>query len=100
MSEAYHDWSGKAADAQLRVNFTLKLLLSQNFCNRPLMRFISFASNIVPTAAVPAGLAPGAPVINHFFWVASYPRSEEMSLGEEDKHSAAAGMKNDIICYC
>ena len=27
-SEAYHDWSGEAADAQLRVNFTLKLLLS------------------------------------------------------------------------
>ena len=47
-SEAYHDWSGEAADAQLRVNFTLKLLLSQNFCNRPLMRFITFASNIGP----------------------------------------------------
>ena len=57
-SEAYHDWSGEAVDAQLRVNFTLKLLLSQNFCNRPLMRFISFASNIGPTAAVPAGPAP------------------------------------------
>ena len=57
-SEAYHDWSGEAADAQLRVNFTLKLLLSQNFCNRPLMRFISFASNIGPAAAVPAGPAP------------------------------------------
>ena len=61
-SEAYHDWSSEAADAQLRVNFTLKLLLSQNFCNRPLMRFISFASNIGPAAAVPAGLAP-APLI-------------------------------------
>ena len=57
-SEAYHDWSGEAAGAQLRVNFTLKLLLSQNFCNRPLMRFISFASNIGPAAAVPAGPAP------------------------------------------
>ena len=57
-SEAYHDWSGEAAEAQLRVNFTLKLLLSQNFCNRPLMRFISFASNIGPAAAVPAGPAP------------------------------------------
>ena len=57
-SEAYHDWSGEAADAQLRMNFTLKLLLSQNFCNRPLMRFISFASNIGPAAAVPAGPAP------------------------------------------
>ena len=57
-SEAYHDWSGEAADAQLRVNFSLKLLLSQNFCNRPLMRFISFASNIGPAAAVPAGPAP------------------------------------------
>ena len=57
-SEAYHDWSGEAADAQLRVNFTLKLLLSQNFCNRPLMRFIRFASNIGPAAAVPAGPAP------------------------------------------
>ena len=62
VSEAYHDWSGKAAGARLRVNFTLKLLLSQNFCNRPLMRFISFASNIGPVAAVPAGLAP-APLI-------------------------------------
>ena len=29
--------------------------LSQNFCNRPLMRFISFASNIGPAAAVLAG---------------------------------------------
>ena len=57
-SEAYHDWSGEAAGARLRVNFTLKLLLSQNYCNRPLMRFISFASNIGPTAAVPAGPAP------------------------------------------
>ena len=59
-SEAYHDWSGEAA--RLRVNFTLKLLLSQNFCNRPLMRFISFASNIGPAAAVPAGPAP-APLL-------------------------------------
>ena len=57
-SEAYHDWSGEAAGARLRVNFTLKLLLSQNFCNRPLMRFISLASNIGPAAAVPAGPAP------------------------------------------
>ena len=57
-SEAYHDWSGEATGARLRVNFTLKLLLSQNFCNRPLMRFISFASNIGPAAAVPAGPAP------------------------------------------
>ena len=57
-SEAYHDWSGVAVGARLRVNFTLKLLLSQNFCNRPLMRFISFASNIGPAAAVPAGPAP------------------------------------------
>ena len=40
-------------------NFT-ELLLSQNFCNRALMRFISFASNIGTAAAVPAGpaLAP------------------------------------------
>ena len=57
-SEAYHDWSGEAAGARLRVNFTLKLLLSQNFCNRPLMRFIRFASIIGPAAAVPAGPAP------------------------------------------
>ena len=57
-SEVYHDWSGEDADVQLRVNFTLKLLLSQNFCNRPLMRFISFASNIGPAAAVPVGPAP------------------------------------------
>ena len=63
-SEAYHDWSGEAADAQLRVNFMLKLLLSQNFCNRPLMRFIRFASNIGPTAAVPAGPAP-SPLYSH-----------------------------------
>ena len=56
------DWSGEAAGARLRVNFTLKLLLSQNFCNQPLMRFISFASNIGPAAAVPAGPAP-APLI-------------------------------------
>ena len=61
-SEAYHDWSGEAASARLRVNFTLKLLLSQNFCNRPLMRFIRFASNIGPAAAVPAGPAP-APLV-------------------------------------
>ena len=53
-SEAYHDWSGEAAAARLRVNF----LLSQNFCNGPLMRFISFASNIGLAAAVPAGPAP------------------------------------------
>ena len=57
-SEAYHDWSGEGAGARLRVNFTPKLLLSQNFCNWPLMRFISFASNIGPAAAVPAGPAP------------------------------------------
>ena len=57
-SEAYQDWSGEAAGARLRVNFALKLLLSQNFCNQHLMRFMSFASNIGPTAAVPAGLAP------------------------------------------
>ena len=57
-SEAYHDWSGEAVGARLRVNFTLKLLLSQNFCNWPLMRFISFASHIGPAAAVPAGPAP------------------------------------------
>ena len=56
-SEAYHDWSGEAAGAWLRVIFTLKLLLSQNFCNWPLMRFINFASNIGPAAVVPAGPA-------------------------------------------
>ena len=61
-SEAYRDLSGEAAGARLRVNFMLKLLLSQNFCNLPLMRFISFASNIDPAAAVPAGPAP-APLI-------------------------------------
>ena len=57
-SETYHDWSGEAAGARLRVNFTLKLLLSQNFCNRPSMRFISFASDIGTAVAVPAGPAP------------------------------------------
>ena len=56
--EAYHDWSSEAVGVRLRVNFILKLLLSQNFCNRPLMRFISFASNIGPAAAVPARPAP------------------------------------------
>ena len=62
-SEAYHDWSGEAAGARLRVNFTLKLLLSQNFCNLPLMRFMSFASNIGTAATVPVGPAP-APLVN------------------------------------
>ena len=57
-SEAYRDWSGEAAGSRLRANFTLKLLLSQNFCNQPLMRFISFASNIGSAAVVPAGPAP------------------------------------------
>ena len=71
-SEAYHDWSGEAADAQLRVNFMLKLLLSRNFCNRPLMRFISFASNIGPVAAVPAGPAP-APLLVHSLVPRPYP---------------------------
>ena len=47
-SEAYHDWSGEAAGARLRVNSTLKLLLSQNFCNWPLMRFISLLPTLVP----------------------------------------------------
>ena len=56
-SEAYHDWSGETAGAQLRVNFTLKLLLSWNFCNWPLMRFISIASNIGTAAVVTVGLA-------------------------------------------
>ena len=65
-SEAYHDWSGEAAGARLRVNFTLKLLLSQNFCNWPLMRFISFASNIGPAAVVPAGPAPAPLVVVSF----------------------------------
>ena len=55
VAEAYHDWSGEAAGARLSLNFTLKLLLSQNFYNWPLMRFIRFASNIGPAAAVPAG---------------------------------------------
>ena len=64
-SEAYHDWSGEAAGARLCVNFTLKLLLRQNFCNRPLMRFISFASNIGPAAMVPAGPALAPLVIGH-----------------------------------
>ena len=65
-SEAYHDWSGEAVGARLLVNFTLKLLLSQNFCNRPLMRFIRFAFNIGPTAAIPAGLAPVPLICTHF----------------------------------
>ena len=57
-SKTYHNWSSEAAGARLRVNLPLKLLLSQNFCNWPLMRFISFASNIGPMATVPAGPAP------------------------------------------
>ena len=68
-SEAYHDWSGEAAGARLRVNFTLKLLLSQNFCNRPLMRFISFASNIGPMAAVPAGPALAPLLVQTYPWL-------------------------------
>ena len=70
--EAYHDWSGEATGARLCVNFMLKLLLSQNFCNRPLMRFISFASNIGPTAAVPTGPAP-APLANRLVSAFSLP---------------------------
>ena len=45
-----------------------KLLLSQNFCNWPLMRFISFAFNIGPAAAVPAGPAP-TPLHSHLVWL-------------------------------
>ena len=63
VSEAYHDWSGEAAGMWLR---RLKLLLSQNFCNWPLMRFIGFASNIGPAAMVPAGPAP-APLQGSLF---------------------------------
>ena len=70
-SEAYREWSGEAAGARLRVNFMLKLLLSQNFCNRPLMRFISFASNIGPAAAVPAGPAPVPLGLPYFKGIAS-----------------------------
>ena len=85
VSEAYHDWSGEAADAQLRVNFTLKLLLSQNFCNRPLMRFINFASNIGPAARGTCGTGSGAPGIRYIaqpksgntnkcnYWSTPYP---------------------------
>ena len=58
--------TGPARLRQLRVNFTLKLLLSQNFCNRPLMRFISFASNIGPAAAVPVGPAPAPLALFHY----------------------------------
>jgi len=65
VSEAYHDWSSEAAGTRLRVSFTLKLLLSQNFCNWPLMRFISFASNIGPAAVVPAGPAPAPLTTTH-----------------------------------
>ena len=78
VSEAYHDWSGEAVGAQLRVNFTLKLLLSQNFCNLPLMRFISFASNIGTAAAVPAGPAP-APLM----WAYLKAQNSRNSEGRE-----------------
>ena len=44
--------------ARPRARLRVKLLLSQNFCNRPLMRCIRFASNIGPAAAVPAGPGP------------------------------------------
>ena len=58
-SEAYHDWSGEAAGARLRVNFTLKLLHAESELLQPaLMRFIRSASNIGPAAAVPAGPTP------------------------------------------
>ena len=60
-SEAYHDWSGEAADAQLRVNFTLKPLLSQNFCNGPLMRFISFCFQHWSRGHGTCGTGSGAP---------------------------------------
>ena len=73
-SEAYHDWSGEAAGARLRVNFTLKLLLSQNFCKWPLMRFISFAPNIGPAAPEPAGPAP-APLANTLANVSGMPHN-------------------------
>ena len=64
-SEAYHDWSGEAADAQLRTcELYTKIIAGQNFCNRHLMRFISFASNIGPTAAVPVRPVP-APLLCH-----------------------------------
>ena len=62
-SEAYHDWSGEAADAQLRVNFTLKLLLSQNFCNRPLINKVhKFCFQHWSRGRGTCGTGSGAPV--------------------------------------
>ena len=75
LSEAYHDWFSEAADVQLHVN-----LLSQNFCNQPLlMRFISFASNIGPAAAVPAGPGP-APLLHSYFESINIPQFSSFVL--------------------
>ena len=98
VSEAYHDWSGEAAGARLRVNFTLKLLLSQNFCNRPLMRFISFASNIGPAAAVPVGpaLAPLHAHLNqechNSVWAEASPAVQQGSVNHAKKILCEHGM--------
>ena len=50
-SEAYHDWSGEAADVQL--------IIAESELLQPALNEIhKFASNIGPAAAVPARLAP------------------------------------------
>ena len=61
-SEAYHDWSGEAAGARLRVNFMLKIIAESELLQLTLNEIHKFASNIGPTAVVPAGPAP-APLI-------------------------------------
>ena len=92
-TEAYHDCSGEAVGARLRVNFTLKLLLSQNFCNPPLMRFISFVSNIGPAAAVPAGPAP-APLTEDLDCMLQCPENESATLDNSESHIGLS------LCRC
>ena len=60
-SEAYHDWSGEAAGARLRVNFTLKLLLSQNFCNAALNEIHKFCFQHWSRDRGTCGTGSGAP---------------------------------------
>ena len=44
----------------------VKIIAESELLQRPLMRFISFASNIGPAAAVPAGPAPAPLVMSNY----------------------------------